>query len=258
MFRWGYYMEPMKSFDEKRAEASELVQKLKDAKEQFIRYNVDECGGDYRVIKFIADILFHGARDVSLEDSTETIRYLFEAGYCYYFAEMLEEAFPGGVICMCYDFGHIVYVYEEIAYDIHGVSDAEAMFYAPIDLLGKGISSFKHVPEDIGNYYNEKLRVALAEYGKKTGGIFALSENTACKEIVKRCKAVIEQTDENNEYSAIRTDFHRTMQELSGRAKSGDITWEQYRKGMIDYCHSKGLSWCLIKRLHKRQKELNL
>lgn len=53
-------------------------------------------GGDPKVIEFISDVLFHGVLRVTTNDSVETIRSLFEAGYCYYFAKMLEDAFPGG------------------------------------------------------------------------------------------------------------------------------------------------------------------
>lgn len=47
---------------------------------------------------------FKITHQVTVEASVETIRSLFEAGYCYYFAKMLEDAFPGGVACLCYPF----------------------------------------------------------------------------------------------------------------------------------------------------------
>ena len=39
-------------------------------------------------------------------DAEEVIRHQFRAGYCYYFAHMLELAYPGGEVCLCYPFGH--------------------------------------------------------------------------------------------------------------------------------------------------------
>ena len=55
----------------------------------------------------------------------EIIEDLFSAGYCYYFALMLKDAF-GGAVMYSVDRGHIVWTDSrpdgfEIAYDIHGV-----------------------------------------------------------------------------------------------------------------------------------------
>ena len=107
-----------------------------------------ELGADKNVIRYISDIRFHGAPAVSVEDSIETIRHLFEAGYCYYFAKALEIAFPGGKVCLCYPYGHIVYVYNKIAYDINGISDAEYGMYIPVEQLGTHINDFLHIPSD--------------------------------------------------------------------------------------------------------------
>lgn len=240
----------MRSFENAKDNALKNGQELQKAKTEFVRYNVDECGGDEKIIQFIADILFHGARDVSVEDSVETVRYLFEAGYCYYFAKMLEDAFPGGVICLCYDFGHVVYVYEEIAYDIHGVSDAEAKYYVPIRMLGKAINSFKHVQDEFAVCNSEYLS-RIEEWCECTDGVWAMSECNACKEIVKRCRAVALYPDLKDEYYEVKVDFYKTKYLLAEKAKKCVITWEQAESEVITYCHSNGLSWFLIKRLHR-------
>lgn len=53
-------------------------------------------GADEDILRFIADILYHcGAGNVE----TKSIQMLFRSGYCYYFAVMLQDAFPGGTIC---------------------------------------------------------------------------------------------------------------------------------------------------------------
>lgn len=57
---------------------------------------------------------------------------------------MLEDAFPGGDVCLMYPFGHITYVYDGIIYDIGGVSDAEYESLIPIKYLDNTISVFKH------------------------------------------------------------------------------------------------------------------
>lgn len=101
-------------------------------------------GGDPKVIEFISNVLFHGVMRVTTNDSVETIRSLFEAGYCYYFARMLEDAFPGVDVCLMYPFGHITYVYDGIIYDIGGVSDNEYDALIPIKYLGDTINVFRH------------------------------------------------------------------------------------------------------------------
>lgn len=51
----------------------------------------------------------------------DVIHHTFTQGYCYYFARMLEDAFPGGKLVWAFPFRHIVYVYDDVCYDIKGV-----------------------------------------------------------------------------------------------------------------------------------------
>lgn len=46
--------------------------------------------------------------------------YLFTNDYCYYFAKILEEAYPGGIICQPWPIGHFIYKYHDKYYDIDG------------------------------------------------------------------------------------------------------------------------------------------
>ena len=152
-----------------------------NAKSKFIAHNI-AAGGNKQILKFIADILFHSCKDASIEDSVETIRCLFESGYCYYFACMLDEAFPGGDICLMYPFGHITYVYDGIIYDISGVSDNEYEKLIPIKHLDDTISIFKH-NGDAGVSRDKCRRVAdeCIKQGKITEGkgYFALKSKSA-------------------------------------------------------------------------------
>lgn len=116
------------------------TQKLKT---KFVNRDV-AIGGNKQILEFIAEVRFQCSPACSTDTSIETIRYLFEAGYCYYFARMLEDAFPGGEVCLMYPFGHITYVYDGIIYDIGGVSDAEYESLIPIKYLDNTISVFKH------------------------------------------------------------------------------------------------------------------
>lgn len=119
-------------------------------KENMMQSMSEVDGVDLNVIRFISDVLYHGARGVKVEHSAETIRSLFEAGYCYYFAQMLKDAFPGGEICLCYPYGHIVYAYKGVMYDISGVSGAEYEELIPIDLLtAEELIAFRHVSNEV-------------------------------------------------------------------------------------------------------------
>lgn len=47
---------------------------------------------------------------------------VFVNGYCFYFANMLREAFNGGDVCWSVGRGHVVWVDDnDVAYDISGV-----------------------------------------------------------------------------------------------------------------------------------------
>ena len=49
-----------------------------------------------------------------------SVCHLFTDGYCYYFAKILEEAYPGGTICKPWPIGHFIYKYRTKYYDIDG------------------------------------------------------------------------------------------------------------------------------------------
>lgn len=51
---------------------------------------------------------------------SEIIQQLFENGYCYYFAKILKDVFPGGELCIPWPIGHFVYKYNDKYWDISG------------------------------------------------------------------------------------------------------------------------------------------
>lgn len=113
-----------------------------------------------RIVSFIGQVLFQ--QSSCIDESTNTIKNLFSCGYCYYFAKMLEDAFPGGELCICYPVNHIVYVYEGVGYDINGVSNMLCECCIPIKEFGKGINDFRHVPDQEYNMPdNEEASIYL-------------------------------------------------------------------------------------------------
>lgn len=99
---------------------------------------------DVQVLQFI-DLFY--TYNTNNEDEQEVLRKQFHAGYCYYFAVMLQAAFNRGEICWCAPFGHICWVdVDGIPYDVEGICISEAEYYIPVSYLGGALADFKHVP----------------------------------------------------------------------------------------------------------------
>lgn len=227
-------------------------EKLQKKKQLWIEQRI-KMGGDQPVIQFISDILFHGAVGVSAEDAIETTRNLFEAGYCYYMAEMLEDAFPGGQECLCYPYGHIVYVYEGVAYDINGVSDAEHEMYIPITELGNSVNNFRHIPiPELNHDITEDEIYEIGIRCKKNGNfVHAISAHD--QEIANRSRAICEEVPEAR-YIAYKTNYFIEKNRLISNLDDGYITKEQYERYLEESCWNIGLSYPLVKRFEQEMR----
>ena len=107
-------------------------------------------GINMNVIRFIDDVSSFPDQDGIPGDH---IDHLFCAGYCYYFAHMLEMAF-GGKVCWIQDRGHIGWadcdkdctleqLQNAIVYDITGIADDYERVW-PIEYLGNAIVDYMH------------------------------------------------------------------------------------------------------------------
>ena len=76
--------------------------------------------------------------------------------------------FPGGEICLCFPYGHVVYVYNKVVYDVEGISTAEYDMLIPIDFIGDAIKDFKHVRSEVFDSTPDDL-VRIKEEWLKTG-----------------------------------------------------------------------------------------
>lgn len=91
---------------------------------------------DKTVIQFITDAI----TSVDRKNSDDVLYDFFHAGYCYYFALMLKEAFGRGQICWCAPYGHICWQDENgVGYDIGGICDSECDFYIPVSYIKEGL-----------------------------------------------------------------------------------------------------------------------
>ena len=211
-------------------------------RKKFIQYNHVECGGDKSIVEDIANFRFFSVRDMEYIQSSETIGSLFENGYCYYFAKKLEETFPGGTICLCYPYGHIEYVYEEVAYDIGGVSNAENEYYVPINVVEKVTQIFKCVPGP-AVVMTELEKDDIRHYCEETGGIYALYDCLPCRQAVQRCRGIVFGSDDS-EIQKQREELESLERDLHSHRERGG-----FDRNMTTYCMKNKLSWELIKRL---------
>lgn len=122
--------------------------KIEEKKKEWLNFykeNDKYKNVNMQVLEFIAEMTFFPNLDCT---SDGCIDHLFLNGYCYYFAQILNTAFPGGTICWSVDRGHIVWLdgtdlENDIAYDITGVyEDYEEL--RPISYLGTTLIDFLH------------------------------------------------------------------------------------------------------------------
>ena len=127
---------------------------------QFVQANLKFCPkANKQVIYFIANFIYHCG-----VDADNIIQEQFHAGYCLHFAILLKEMFPGGEICWCAPFGHMVYMYEDIPYDIEGVNSSDCDHYIPISFIKEGIKDFMHIPGVSFNASQKYIDDAIERY----------------------------------------------------------------------------------------------
>lgn len=107
---------------------------IRDVKSYFItsQFNSSEA---------IKDLEY--ADEIVINKLLNPIIRFYTEGMCYWFAKMLNDAYPGGRMCVKSGYGHIVYYYEGKIYDIEGIH-LEKAEYIPIEYFGDKIDDFKH------------------------------------------------------------------------------------------------------------------
>jgi hypothetical protein len=139
----------------------EIVQDIKmwrfAAKNYFIYNNLSfKPEANLQVLKFIANFLYSHALNCSY---VEAMRRQFMAGYCYYFAHILNLAFKQGTVCRCGTIGHFVCEIDGIYYDIQGVNTSKCECYIPeSDLPEYLIRDYLHIePRHYNSLEEQKL-----------------------------------------------------------------------------------------------------
>ena len=88
---------------------------------------------------------FRNSQADYVEDGDECVRHLFRAGYCYYFAKILQTAYPGGQVCLAFPKKHFVYKYAGQAWDIEGQYADEAWWIDEAEIPNNVLRPFKHL-----------------------------------------------------------------------------------------------------------------
>lgn len=122
---------------------------------------------DEKVLRFIYDIFHcHGSDSSNLEH----LRLTFRAGYCYYFAVILNTAFGMGRedVYLTAPYGHFVWIdpKNKIPYDVEGVYDGECECFIPEHELRKNgmINDFLHVSEKSYGAKKDEIEKLMRKY----------------------------------------------------------------------------------------------
>lgn len=111
----------------------------------------------------------------NFNDKSPDLIKVFSNGYCLHFAYILEKMYPGGTISWVCPYAHIVYVLNNIPYDISGTYCGESKTFIPIQYLNENLSDFEHIPGKftktsktdvaniIKNYYKTNHKKGLSE-----------------------------------------------------------------------------------------------
>lgn len=137
-----------------REEGLYMQDKEKDVRDMFIKLDLEkvegitEGKGDMQLHAAILGFIFDFWTNQGIGSfESEAIRKTFKHGYCYYFAQMLKDAFPNGKVCWAKPTGHIVYVYEGVPYDIEGVYIGNVKLVSYTELCDT-LEQFRHRGRD--------------------------------------------------------------------------------------------------------------
>ena len=103
---------------------------------------------------------FDWSNETAVNKVIRPIIRFYTEGMCYWFAKMLNDAYPGGRMCVKSGCGHIVYYYEGKIYDIEGIHLEKAKYF-PVEYFGDKIDDFKH------NYVGGCATIKDIREGKK-------------------------------------------------------------------------------------------
>lgn len=108
---------------------------------------------------------------ISKDDvEAEVMANIFSNGYCWYFANIMQNYYKRGSICLAAPFGHIVWMDSDgTPYDVYGVHEGECIYYIPEEYLGDTVEDFMHVPGRTKSASQEDVVRIMETYEKHTG-----------------------------------------------------------------------------------------
>lgn len=142
------------------------IVKLEEYKKKFVQSNLKENkDADESVLYFIADFLYCGSTEEEALVRVQILHETFRRGYCYYFAHMLKNAFQQhGEVCWAVSFGHFVWQYNGVQYDIEGVYCGEASVFIPESYMGETINDFTHIRNNAHNTTGKEISSIIEKW----------------------------------------------------------------------------------------------
>ena len=137
-----------------------------------------------------------------LDESSQHIHSIinhYTQGMCYWFAKILEDAYPGGTILVVMHRGHIVYEYCGRFYDIRGEFIDKRAKMVPISYFGDFIDDFKHCYK--GGEATRKDIMDAYKKAKADGMVYTYKHTTNWEEKQKLMRTM------NARYGVTREDY---------------------------------------------------
>lgn len=125
-----------------------------------IMVDLDHCWLEEEILAFIHNFKISSGNVLAA-------KALFGQGYCWHFVHLLKTTFDGdGDVCWCAPDNHFVWVYEDTAYDINGISTFECDHYIPEEYLCGMECAFKHRAIDFNIVDSEEKAEIIERYLK--------------------------------------------------------------------------------------------
>lgn len=138
---------------------------INECKNIFIQKNLKtNKNANTNVLQFIADFIYRGRNVEDAINRENIITDLFRSGYCYYFAHILKTAFKKGEVCWAAPFGHLIWRYDNIEYDIEGVYTDEATMFIPEWFMEQTINDFKHIPGIVNDTTEQEITQMITRW----------------------------------------------------------------------------------------------
>lgn len=138
-------------------------------------------------------------------------------GYCWHFAHILKNMFKKGKVCLAYPVIHFVYVEDDIAYDISGVTKIKYLKLIPEEEVTSVVQAANKLPTDYDIHID--FNALDAKYGQDDAslecirgrGLIHIDDNCNAYLSGKNGEKFLIKDGEKLDKSCITVDVHKTI-----------------------------------------------